>query len=56
MSKNKKGRLDKKVALVTGGIAWDRSCIAMKLAEEGEQNVVINYQNTKGHAGKRYQN
>lgn len=49
MSKHKKGKLDNKVALVTGASRGIGRAIAIKLAEEGA-DVVINYQNAKEHA------
>jgi len=49
MNKHKKGKLDNKVALVTGASRGIGRAIAMKLAQEGA-DVVINYQNTKENA------
>lgn len=49
MNKHKKGKLNNKVALVTGASRGIGRAIAMKLAEEGA-DVVINYQNTKINA------
>ena len=49
MNKHKKGKLENKVALVTGASRGIGRAIAMKLAEEGA-DVVINYQNTKESA------
>jgi len=49
MSKQKKGKLENKVALVTGASRGIGRAIAIKLAEEGA-DVVINYQNAKEHA------
>ncbi|MCZ7400665.1 MAG: beta-ketoacyl-ACP reductase [Candidatus Methanoperedens sp.] len=49
MYKHKKGKLDNKVALVTGASRGIGRAIAMKLAQEGA-DVVINYQNAKENA------
>ncbi|NJD51316.1 MAG: 3-oxoacyl-ACP reductase FabG [Candidatus Methanoperedens sp.] len=49
MKGNRKGKLENKVALVTGSSRGIGRAIAIKLAEEGA-DVVINYQNTKDHA------
>ena len=43
------GRLEGKVALVTGGSRGIGRAISLRLAEEGA-DVVVNYQNTKDHA------
>lgn len=47
----KKGKLEGKIALVTGGSRGIGSAIALRLAEEGA-DVAINYQLTKAHAEK----
>jgi 3-oxoacyl-[acyl-carrier protein] reductase len=49
MSYRRKGRLDGKVALVTGGSRGIGKAISLRMAREGA-DVVINYQNTKEHA------
>ena len=49
--KIEKGRLDGKIALVTGGSRGIGKAISLRLAEEGA-DVVVNYQNTKEHAAK----
>lgn len=49
MACKKIGRLDGKVALVTGGSRGIGKAISLRLAQEGA-DVVINYQNTKEHA------
>jgi NAD(P)-dependent dehydrogenase (short-subunit alcohol dehydrogenase family) len=48
---SKKGSLDGKVALVTGGSRGIGQAIAMRLAEDGA-DIAINYQSTKGQAEK----
>ena len=47
----KKGNLDGKVALVTGGSRGIGQAIAIRLAEDGA-DIAINYQSTKGQAEK----
>ena len=47
--KKERGRLEGKVALVTGGSRGIGRAISLRLAEEGA-DVVVNYQNTKDHA------
>jgi len=49
MKGDRKGKLENKVALVTGSSRGIGRAIAIKLAEEGA-DVVINYQNAKDHA------
>lgn len=49
MTCRRKGRLDGKVALVTGGSRGIGKAISLRLAQEGA-DVVINYQNNKEHA------
>lgn len=49
MNKDRKGKLDNKVALVTGSSRGIGRAIAIRLAEEGA-DIVINYQNEREHA------
>jgi NAD(P)-dependent dehydrogenase (short-subunit alcohol dehydrogenase family) len=49
LNKDRKGKLDNKVALVTGSSRGIGRAIAIRLAEEGA-DIVINYQNEKEHA------
>ncbi len=49
--KKEKGKLEGKVALVTGGSRGIGKAISLRLAEDGA-DVVVNYQNTKEHAQK----
>lgn len=49
MGCRRKGRLDGKVALVTGGSKGIGKAISFRMAQEGA-DVVINYQNKKEHA------
>jgi NAD(P)-dependent dehydrogenase (short-subunit alcohol dehydrogenase family) len=49
MGCRRKGRLDGKVALVTGGSRGIGKAISLRMAREGA-DVVINYQNKKEHA------
>ncbi len=51
MGCKRKGKLEGKVALVTGGSRGIGKAISLRLAEEGA-DVVINYQTTKEHAEK----
>ncbi|MCX9083006.1 MAG: beta-ketoacyl-ACP reductase [Candidatus Methanoperedens sp.] len=49
MGCREKGRLDGKVALVTGGSRGIGKAISLRMAQEGA-DVIINYQNKKEHA------
>ena len=49
MGCREKGRLDGKVALVTGGSRGVGKAISLRMAQEGA-DVIINYQNKKEHA------
>ena len=51
MGCKRKGKLEGKLALVTGGSRGIGKAISLRLAEEGA-DIVVNYQTTKEHAEK----